>query len=130
MSDSALIMIPMTYEHRCETNCFAWRNGPSVFAGFSVSSLARNETTQPPSTGGGVANAQGDLKLCRQKLRKAALKPLKQLVHVNLCARPRKHRLPPRKAEPGISSAFRSHRIGLSGLSGREVRYLLTTSSI
>ena len=71
-----------------------------------------------------------DLKLCRQKLRKAELKPLKQLVHVNLGARPRKYRLPPRKAEPGISFAFRSHRIGLSGLSGREVRYLLTTSSI
>src|ERR1700733_11165854 len=71
-----------------------------------------------------------DLKLCRQKLRKAALKPLKQLVHVNLCAPPGKYRLPPRKAERGISSAFRSHRIGLSGLSGREVRYLLTTSSI
>src|ERR1700690_700025 len=41
-----------------------------------------------------------DLKLCPQKLRKGALKPLKQLVHVNLCARAGKYRLPPRKSGP------------------------------
>ena len=80
MSDSALIVIPMTYEHRCETNRFASRNGPSAFAGFSVSSVARNETTQPPSTGGGPANAS-DLRLCPQKLRKGALKQLEDLLN-------------------------------------------------
>ena len=85
MSDSAFIMITMTYALPCETARFAWRNGPSAVAGFSGSSLARNETTLPVFDWWRRCERASDLKVCPQKLRKGALKPLKQLVHVNLC---------------------------------------------
>jgi hypothetical protein len=115
MSDSAFIMIPMTYALPCETVRFAWRNGLSAVAGFSGSSLARNKTTLPVFDWWRRCERASDLKLCPQKLRKGALKPLKQLVHVNLCAA--WEALSSRgKAEPAISSAFRpASRVAVSG---------------
>jgi hypothetical protein len=72
----------------------------------------------------------GDLKLCPQKLRKGALKPLKQLVPINLCARPGKYRLPPRKGGTCDLVCVDFIELDYQGLSGRELRYLLTTSCI
>jgi hypothetical protein len=129
MSDSAFIMIPMTYATSCETARSAWRNGPSAFAGFSrfVSGPKRNDAAAFDWRR--RCERASDLELCPQKLRKGALKPLKQLVHVNLCAAWESSSTRGGKAEPAISSAFRpASRVAVSGR-GRAVEPPPTTRS-
>ena len=71
-----------------------------------------------------------DLNPCPQKLRKGALKPLKQLVRVNLCAPWEVSSTVEERWNLRSRLRFDFVESDYPALSGREVRYLLTTSSI
>ena len=45
IADSAIIMTSMTYDLRCETLRFAWRNDPLVFGGFALRSDGKAKRT-------------------------------------------------------------------------------------
>jgi hypothetical protein len=71
-------MIPMTYATSCETAL-------PLSLGFPVCLWPETKRRCRLRLVRRCERAS-DLELCSQKLRKGALKPLKQLVHVNLCA--------------------------------------------
>ena len=84
ISDSAIVMISMGYDLRCETFVSLSERFVSFFAGFGLVD-ARNEMGR-----GVVARHHSEcrrLGSCgRKKLRKRAAKPMKSLARVNLCA--------------------------------------------
>jgi hypothetical protein len=84
MTDSAAIMIPMTYDQACEMFRFARR--AFRFDRFSASSWpeAKRPGRRPSSSD------LGEVKACLpKKLRESAPKIMKSLSHVTLCAGPR-----------------------------------------
>jgi hypothetical protein len=105
----------MTYDQQCETLRFVWRNESFRFRCFWPRDV-RNETARscgsPQAASdrdfaalGRLANLEGcsrrfaalqnessDRSEGAKNLRKRALKPLKQLARVNLCATPREPR--------------------------------------
>src|ERR1700722_735413 len=84
-------MIATTYAVSCETARFAWRNEPPAFdeVRFRLR-LKRNTATPPPPP----SWALGRLETSLQKLRESALKLLKSLAGVNLCAARRRSLFP------------------------------------
>jgi hypothetical protein len=66
----------MTYERRCETNRFAWRNGPSAFAGFPFRLWPETKRRSRLRLVAALRTSKR-LKAMPQKLRKGALKLLK-----------------------------------------------------
>jgi len=87
-------MIATTYAVSCETARFAWRNEPPAFDEVRVRlRLKRNTATPPPPP----SWALGRLETSLQKLRESALKFLKSLAGVNLCAARRRPLFPSRR---------------------------------
>jgi hypothetical protein len=85
MSDSSFIMIPMTYAPPAKPLVSPGETALPLSLGFPVRLWPKRNDAAVFDWWGRCERAS-DLKLCPQKLRKGALKPLKQLVHVNLCA--------------------------------------------
>jgi hypothetical protein len=84
-------MISDTYDHRCETLRFVSRHTPFVFAGFGRIGVG-SETIEMPPTELRCVRSQRLPVAHRvawasvKKLRKRAVKRLKSLARVNLCA--------------------------------------------
>jgi hypothetical protein len=115
MSDSSFIMIPMTYALPAKPLVSPGETALPLSLGFPVRLWPKRNDAAAFDWWGRCERAS-DLKLCPQKLRKGALKPLKQLVHVNLCTAWEALSTRRGKAEPAISSAFRpASRVTVSG---------------
>jgi hypothetical protein len=85
MPDSAPIRIPTTYAMPCETFRFAWRNERFVLAVFRLRpGPKRNGPAGRASSP--LPARQSKVQVTAKKLRKSALKPLKSLSRVTLCA--------------------------------------------